>query len=249
MTPASMPPGPGTLQPTQDGPWRAIPLAGGTSDPHQPTVGIILSVLTDKQAPPPHQGRSHGGQIMKSGQRILGDWTWDPRLSCPNADNCTTASPAWILFRIASYSFFLHFPIPLVNNLLHLKNHPMHCLPLPLVLLPTQKIMMTFSLYLSHFLPFFAHPLSNLVKLQASYIFLSTASWSVIYISSSFFFFLFATFPYAFQQVSLSTQGPQEPQSDAPTHDTSLDQDPASLTLHRLSQVSSVLSQYVDHPQ
>ncbi|XP_063885773.1 uncharacterized protein LOC135114052 [Scylla paramamosain] len=45
-------------------------------------------------------------------------------------------------------------------------------------------------------------------------------------------------------QVNQSTQGPQ---SDVPTHDTSLDQDPASITLHRLSQVSSVLSQYVTH--
>ncbi|KAG0713364.1 hypothetical protein GWK47_016412 [Chionoecetes opilio] len=45
-------------------------------------------------------------------------------------------------------------------------------------------------------------------------------------------------------QVSQSTQGAP---SEAPTHDTSLDRDPASLTLHRLSQVSSVLSQYVAH--
>ena len=57
-----MPTGPGTLQPRQDGPRRAIPLAGSTGDPHQPTVGIILLVLMDTQVPPPRQGRSHGGE-------------------------------------------------------------------------------------------------------------------------------------------------------------------------------------------
>ncbi|XP_042886078.1 uncharacterized protein LOC122262190 isoform X2 [Penaeus japonicus] len=34
-------------------------------------------------------------------------------------------------------------------------------------------------------------------------------------------------------------------ESEPPTHDTSFDQDPASITLHKLSQVSTLLSQYV----
>ncbi|XP_047495645.1 uncharacterized protein LOC125043532 [Penaeus chinensis] len=34
-------------------------------------------------------------------------------------------------------------------------------------------------------------------------------------------------------------------ESEPPTHDTSFDQDPASITLHKLSQVSTILSQYV----
>ncbi|XP_045111392.1 uncharacterized protein LOC123504712 isoform X2 [Portunus trituberculatus] len=46
-------------------------------------------------------------------------------------------------------------------------------------------------------------------------------------------------------KLKMVNQSTQEAQSDVPTHDTSLDQDPASITLHRLSQVSSVLSQYV----
>ena len=48
---------------------------------------------------------------MKSGQRILGDRTQDPRLSCPNADHCTTASPYYI--------DVVYLTIPQIHTLLY----------------------------------------------------------------------------------------------------------------------------------
>ena len=34
---------------------------------------------------------------MKSCQRISGNQTWDPRFACPNADDCTIASPKIVI--------------------------------------------------------------------------------------------------------------------------------------------------------